>query len=101
LNTNDASLLRNKILDFIVRTTNSKKQLANRRFVCPYKINWTVSNQPLNVNQTSMARYYDYMVTSTSGFAFIARSVLDIIRKRRKCDINKQNGFADCSNCQC
>jgi len=96
-----ATTLRNQIVTFIGKAANAKRQLSKRRFTCPYRVPWTTSTSPLIINQRSLANYYDLMVTSNAGFAYIARCVLTFLRRQRKCKINQQNGFADCSNCTC
>jgi hypothetical protein len=99
--TSAANLFRNQVIDFITKLTIAKKQQVKKRFVCPLKVVWSVTNSPLQINHESLVNYYDFMINSKTDFAFIASTVLATMRAKKTCNINKQNGLANCSGIIC
>jgi hypothetical protein len=95
--TQAASLFRSQALRFLSSIKNSQKQLSQKRLTCPFKVPWSVSSAPLNVNQYAQVNYLNFFMGNRTGFAYILGEVLSFFRKQKRCNQMIANGQGTCA----
>jgi hypothetical protein len=97
--TKKSNIFKSQVVNFFQKMKLSKQYTAERKCYCPTKVEWSVCNPPLIIQQNALCSYYNFATTGgeTTGFAYILRKVLDNIRKTNLCKQYIQDGKECCN----
>lgn len=96
-NTAASNTFRTQVLDFISKLAMAKQYYAQRKFLCPFRVPWRVTNPPLMLNMVVMVQYWDSLnALSASGFAYVITKTVSILRGRQQCLNLIRDGKAGC-----
>ena len=94
--TTKSKIFKQQVALFWQKMSLAKKYTAERKCYCSTKVEWTVSNPPLIIQQLPLCNYYNFSICDNTGFAFILRKVLDCIKKNKICRQMVQDGKQCC-----
>jgi hypothetical protein len=96
--TSKSNIFKSQVINFYQKMSLSKQYTAERKCYCPTKVEWSVSNSPLIIQQFALCSYYNFATTGSenTGFTFILRKVLENIKKTNFCRQMIQDGKECC-----
>jgi len=98
-NTAAANTFRTQVLEFVSKLAMAQQYFAERKFLCPYRIPWAVSNPPLMLNMVAMRNYWNALnPLSSTGFAYVVAKTVAFLRGRQQCLNLIRDGKAGCCN---
>jgi hypothetical protein len=97
--TSKSNIFKSQVVNFYQKMGLSKQYTAERKCYCPTKVEWSVSNPPLIIQQMALCSYYNFATTGgeNTGFAYILRKVLENIKKTNICKQMIQDGKECCN----